>query len=92
MLQGFSPGNEKYNFRTVSDLGWQTIKARYYGMVSLIDHNIGRIVEKLKGKGLYENTVIVFTSDHGELLGDHGLLLKGPFHYDCLIRVPLILK
>ena len=92
MLQGFSPGNEKYDFRTVSDLGWQTIKARYYGMVSLIDHNIGRIVEKLKGKGLYENTAIVFTSDHGELLGDHGLLFKGPFNYDCLIRVPLILK
>jgi arylsulfatase A-like enzyme len=92
MLQGYSPGNEKYDFRTVSDLGWQTIKAKYYGMVSLIDYNIGRIVEKLKSKDLYDDTVIIFTADHGELLGDHGLLFKGPFHYDCLIGVPLIFK
>ena len=92
MLKGLSPGNEKYDFTTISDLGWQTIKSRYYGMVSLIDYNIGRILEKLKSSGLYEDTIIVFTSDHGELLGDHGILFKGPFHYDCLIRVPLIIK
>jgi arylsulfatase A-like enzyme len=92
MLNGFSPGNEKYDFPTISDLGWQTIKARYYGMVSLIDTSIGRMLEALRSAGMHENTIVVFTSDHGELLGDHGLLFKGPFHYDCLIRIPLILK
>ena len=92
MLRGYSPGNEKYDFPTVSDAGWQAIKARYYGMVSLIDGAVGRIVAKLKSLGKYEDTIIVLTSDHGELLGDHGILFKGPFHYDCLIRVPLILK
>ena len=92
MLRGYSPGNEKYDFRTVDQRGWQEVKAKYYGMVSLIDHNIGRIVESLKSKGLYENTIIIVTSDHGELLGDHGILFKGPFHYDSLIRVPFIIK
>lgn len=92
MLHGFSPGNEKYDFTRVSDLGWQTIKARYYGMISLIDHNIGRMLDALKQSGCYEDTIIVLSSDHGELLGDHGLLFKGPFHYDCLIRIPLLIK
>ncbi|MBN1837085.1 MAG: sulfatase-like hydrolase/transferase [Spirochaetales bacterium] len=92
MLRGYSPGNEKYDFPTISDEGWQTIKARYYGMVSLIDDAVGRIVAKLKSLGVLENTIIVVTADHGELLGDHGILFKGPFHYDCLIRIPMIVK
>jgi arylsulfatase len=92
MLRGHSPGNEKYDFPTIGEAGWQAIKARYYGMVSLIDEAIGRIVAALKEQGLFEDTIIVLTSDHGELLGDHGILFKGPFHYDCLIRIPLILK
>lgn len=90
MLLGYSPGNEKYDFSTISALGWKTVIAKYYGMVSLIDYNIGRIVNTLKERNMYENTIIMFTSDHGELLGDHGLMFKGPFHYDSLIRVPLI--
>jgi arylsulfatase A-like enzyme len=64
-------------------------KALVYGMVSLVDKSVGRIVEHLKKIGRYEDTVIVFVSDHGELMGDHGLFCKGPFHYDSLIRVPL---
>lgn len=92
MAAGFSPGNEKYDLNTITPLGWKDLKARYYGMVSLIDYNIGRIMSKLTETGKSDNTIIVFTSDHGELLGDHGLLFKGPFHYDCLIRVPLIVK
>ncbi len=64
-------------------------KALVYGMISLLDKSVGRIVEHLKRKGLYENTLIVFLADHGELMGDHGLFCKGPFHYESLIRVPL---
>ena len=92
MYRGYSPGNEKYEFFTISDLGWQTVRAKYYGMVSLIDANIGRMVDKLKAKGVFENTIIIVTADHGEMLGDHGLMFIGPFHYDGLIRVPLIMK
>lgn len=66
------------------------ITAQYYGMISLIDHTVGRIVNRLYENGLADRTILVFTSDHGELLGDHGLLLKGPMHYEGLLRVGCI--
>jgi arylsulfatase A-like enzyme len=66
------------------------IMAHYYGMISLADHNVGRVLDALDTLGLAENTLVLFTSDHGELLGDHGLLLKGPFLYEGLVRVPLL--
>ncbi len=66
------------------------MKRNYYGMVSMIDAEIGRLVTFLEDKGLRENTIIVFTSDHGDYMGDHGLYTKSPSMYDCLTRVPLI--
>ena len=45
-----------------------------------------------RSKGIEDDTLIMFTNDHGELLGDHGLLFKGPFLYDCLIKAPMIMK
>lgn len=62
-----------------------------YAMVDLIDYNVGRILDALEQQGLMEDTIIVFTADHGELLGDHGLWAKGPFFYEGLINVPLII-
>jgi arylsulfatase A-like enzyme len=56
----------------------------------LIDEALGRILAVLRERGLDEDTDIVFTSDHGELQGDHGLMFKGPYHVDSLLRVPLI--
>ncbi len=64
--------------------------ANYYGMISLIDHNVGRIMAGLQAAGLSDNTIVIYTSDHGDLLGDHGLYLKGPTPYDGLLRVGLI--
>merc|ERR1739841_109338 len=64
--------------------------AIYYGMVSMMDHYIGQIVNHLDVLGLAENTLVVFTSDHGHFYGHHGLTAKGPFHYEDLIRVPEI--
>lgn len=66
--------------------------AAYYGMISLIDHHIGRIVETLDRLELTENTVIIFTSDHGDYAGNHGLWLKGPLHYEDVIRVPFVVS
>lgn len=63
-----------------------------YAMVDLIDQGVGRILDALRETGSLENTWIVVTSDHGELMGDHGLWLKGPFFYDGLINVPLIIS
>jgi uncharacterized sulfatase len=61
-------------------------------MVKIIDQQMGRILECLDTYGLAENTLVVFTTDHGELLGDHGLWMKGPFHYEQLVRVPTLLR
>lgn len=68
------------------------VTAAYYAMVELVDHNVGRIMSYLDETGQRENTIVIFHSDHGELLGDHGIYLKGPFMYDCSVRVPLIIS
>ena len=53
-----------------------------YAMVDLIDKGVGKILDALKKSGALEDMVIIFTADHGELMGDHGLWLKGPFFYE----------
>ena len=75
-----------------SDEQLRHLIANYFGMTSLIDHNVGRILIELDRLGLRERTLVVFTSDHGDWLGDHGLILKGPMHYEGLIRVGLICR
>ncbi len=64
--------------------------AKTYGMISFIDDAVGQVMAQLEQLGLNENTVICFMSDHGDWQGSHGLFLKGPFHYQSLIRVPFI--
>lgn len=61
-----------------------------YGMIAMVDDAIGAILNRLNELGLADTTIVIFTSDHGDLMGDHQLLLKGPHHYQGLIRVPLI--
>ncbi len=66
--------------------------AVYYGMVSLLDKYVGRILEGLDRMGLAEDTLVVFTTDHGHFYGQHGLTAKGPFHYEDMIRLPFIVR
>ena len=66
--------------------------AIYYGMVSLLDKYIGRILDKLEALGLAENTLVIFTTDHGHFYGQHGLIAKGAFHYEDLIRIPMVAR
>ncbi len=68
----------------------KTIQARYYAMIAQIDDQFARILEALDETGQRDNTAIIFTSDHGESLGDHGLCEKGCRFYEGLVRVPLI--
>ncbi len=75
---------------TQTDEQLREMMANYYGMISLIDHNVGRILLALQEQGLHEDTIVIYTSDHGDLLGDHGLYLKGPTAYDGLLRVGMI--
>ncbi len=64
----------------------------YYAMVSEVDHHVGRILASLAECGLAENTIVVFTSDHGEFLGEGLRYGKGYPAPDCISRVPLILR
>ena len=66
--------------------------ANYYGMIALADRNVGRVLQALDDLALAADTLVVFTSDHGDWLGDHGLILKGPMHYEGLLRVGCILR
>ena len=68
----------------------QEILAYTYALVSQVDHHIGRVLAKLDAEGLTENTVVVFLSDHGDMMGDHELINKGPFHFEGLLRIPHI--
>ena len=61
-----------------------------YGMITMIDEAVGSILGWLKTLRLDENTIVIFTSDHGDFMGDHQLLLKGALHYRGLVRVPFI--
>ena len=75
-----------------SDTQLREIIANTYGQIALIDHNVGRILAALDEAGLRDNTIVIYISDHGDWLGDHGLILKGPMHYEGLLRVPMILR
>ncbi len=75
---------------TMTDKDHKYVKCAYYAMVELIDTQVGRIVDYLKEIGEYENTIIVYMSDHGEMLGDHGLYYKGLTMYEGAVHVPLI--
>ncbi|TFG00477.1 MAG: hypothetical protein EU540_05280 [Promethearchaeota archaeon] len=61
-----------------------------YGSIAMIDDGVGKILAKLKELDLNNDTMVIFTSDHGDYGGDHGFLLKGPAHYRGIINMPLL--
>jgi len=63
-----------------------------YGMISMMDKYIGRILDKLDELGIADTTLVVFTTDHGDFFGQHGLFHKGAFHYEDMIRIPFIVR
>jgi len=71
---------------------WAPIVARYLGEISLLDAQIGRILNALDALGLAERTLVVYTADHGDLCGSHGMADKHYVMYDDVARVPLILR
>ena len=62
----------------------------YYALIEQLDHQLGRLIDFLEEKGLRENTIIMAMSDHGEMLGDHGMYWKSGQFYECMVHVPLI--
>jgi arylsulfatase len=77
-------------YRGPDQLDGKKEQALYYAMIAQIDDQFGRLLDYLESTGQKENTLIIFSSDHGEALGDHGLLWKGCRFYEGLVRVPLI--
>jgi arylsulfatase A-like enzyme len=74
----------------IGDDQMREIIALTYGMISLVDKNVGRVMKALEEGGRREETVVVFMSDHGDMMGDHWMLNKGPFQFDGICRIPLI--
>lgn len=66
--------------------------AATYGMIEMVDEGVGQILNQLNDLGIRDNTIIVFTSDHGDMMGDHGLFLKGFMHYRGTLQVPLVIN
>jgi len=77
---------------TLTDRELATMTAAYYGMVSQLDHNIGRILGTLDELGIADDTLVIMSTDHGEFLGEHQMIFKGPLHYDGLLRVALVAR
>lgn len=71
---------------------WQEITAYYLALVSHVDDCVGQILQTLDRCGLTDNTMVIFTSDHGEFLGDHGRIQKGMPGHDCITRVPCLIR
>ncbi|MEM7696942.1 MAG: sulfatase-like hydrolase/transferase, partial [Verrucomicrobiota bacterium] len=78
--------------RTPDEHAARDKQALYYAMIELIDDQFARVLAALDATGQSANTLVVFTSDHGETLGDHGLIYKGCRFYEGLIKVPLIMR
>ena len=76
-------GNKSgYPYTEMSDTDHRWIRAAYWAMIDVIDTQIGCLLDFLEDTKQRENTIVIFTSDHGEMLGDHGIYLKGPYFYE----------
>ena len=87
--------DDKKGYFPNADLTQEKLKkitAYYYATISQIDFQVGRMIDLLKKRGMYDNTIILFTSDHGEHMGYRHMLLKGGYPYESIARIPLIVK
>ncbi len=82
---------DTFRLEDISEERVRACRAAYYGLVTYMDDKIGRLVAALRETGQLENTVVIYTADHGEFAGDHGLWWKNSF-YEQASRVPLIIS
>ncbi|HQZ11890.1 MAG TPA: sulfatase-like hydrolase/transferase [Devosia sp.] len=85
-------GNAGLPYDQMTDRDHRMVRAAYFAMCDLIDDQVGRMIDALEATGQLDNTIVIFMSDHGELLGDHGVYLKGPFFYEPSVHVPLAIS
>jgi arylsulfatase A-like enzyme len=76
----------------MTDLDWRKSRSFYYGAIAMVDRIIGELIQTAKEEGMYEDLTIVLVGDQGSMLGEHGLYDKGPYAYDELMRMPLLIR
>ena len=81
-----------FDYEAMTEDDHRLVRAAYWAMCDFIDVQLGRMIEALEESGQLENTIVIFMSDHGEMLGDHGIYLKGPYFYEPAVHVPLIIS
>ncbi len=91
LMSAYYMQSENYGLDLRTEAGWRALMARYWGNITLVDRSVGRILKALEESGKADDTVVVFTSDHGELMGDHGILGK-TLMYEESVRVPMLLR
>lgn len=85
--------HERYGLKQLQDEDFREIVATYYGMITRVDAQFGKVMDKLKEIGEYDDSAICFFSDHGDFAGNYGLTEKWPNAFqDCLLNIPLIMK
>ena len=80
-----------HNLQRASAHEIRQLRATYSGLISEVDHHLGRVLDHLRQSGQWDHTLVVFTADHGEMLGDHWLFGKGGY-FDASYHVPLIIR
>lgn len=76
----------------MTDMDWRKSRTFYYGAIAMIDHAVGDIIKTAKEVGMYDDLTIIVLGDQGSMLGEHDLYDKGPYAYDELMRMPLIIR
>lgn len=76
----------------MTDLDWRKSRTFYYGAIAMVDDMIGELIATAKEVGLYDDLHIVFVGDQGSMIGEHNLFDKGPYAYDELMRIPLLIR
>jgi arylsulfatase len=79
-------------FDRLTEDDYRKSMASYYGLVTHVDDRVGQVIGKLKELGLYDDSIIVFTSDHGSMMGEHGFIEKWGIMYEEVVRIPLLIK
>ncbi len=85
-------GRGHFAYAAMRDRDHRLIRAAYWAMIDHIDHQVGRMLAALRDTGQLDNTLVLFMSDHGEMLGDHGFYFQGPYFYPEMQHVPLLFQ
>lgn len=91
LMAAYYMQSENYGLDLRTETGWRALMARYWGNITLVDRSVGKILKALEESGKADDTIVAFTSDHGELMGDHGILGK-TLMYEEAVRVPMLLR